>query len=58
MGKKNSLKSAAMNSVAFKFTTKAKLDVKAKIDEDALMELCLEHGTLLMMLFNCARDYT
>lgn len=47
VGKKNSLKAAAMNSVAFKFVTKARLDVKAQIDEDALMELCLEHGTIV-----------
>ena len=44
VAKKNILKSAAMNSVNFKFDTKARLSLQTTIDEDALMELCLECG--------------
>jgi transcriptional/translational regulatory protein YebC/TACO1 len=33
-----------MNSVNFKFDTKARLSLQSVIDEDALMELCLECG--------------
>lgn len=44
VAKKNVLKSAAMNSVNFKFDTKARLNLKTVIDEDSLMELCLECG--------------
>lgn len=44
VAKKNSLKSAAANSVAFKFEKKARLDIKGEtpLDEDTLMEFCLE----------------
>eukprot|EP00601_Ochromonadales_sp_CCMP2298_P000029 CAMPEP_0173179304 /NCGR_PEP_ID=MMETSP1141-20130122/6035_1 /TAXON_ID=483371 /ORGANISM="non described non described, Strain CCMP2298" /LENGTH=269 /DNA_ID=CAMNT_0014101927 /DNA_START=648 /DNA_END=1453 /DNA_ORIENTATION=+ len=42
VAKKNLLRSAATNSVNFKFDKKARLDVSAEIDEDMLMELCLE----------------
>lgn len=44
VAKKNLLKPAATNSVAFKFTKKARLDVRSVINEDELMELCLEVG--------------
>jgi YebC/PmpR family DNA-binding regulatory protein len=44
VAKKKNLKSAAANSVAFKFTKKARLDVKSLVDEEKLMELCLEAG--------------
>lgn len=44
VAKKNSLKTAAMNSVAFKFDKKARIDVGAVLDEEMLMELCLECG--------------
>ena len=43
VAKKNSLKPAATNSVTFKFETKARLDVNTILDEDELMELCLEN---------------
>lgn len=42
--KKNNLKSAASNSVKFKFDMKAKIEINAIITEDELMELCLEVG--------------
>jgi transcriptional/translational regulatory protein YebC/TACO1 len=38
------MKPAAKGSVAFKFATKARLNVKSIIEEDALMEICLENG--------------
>jgi YebC/PmpR family DNA-binding regulatory protein len=44
VAKKHALKHAAMNSVKFKFSTKARLDVNALLDDDMLMELCLENG--------------
>ena len=44
VAKKNSLKAAAMNSVKFKFDTKARLDVNSVLDEEKLMEICLESG--------------
>lgn len=44
VAKKNNLKPAATNSVAFKFDKKARIDVKAVLEEDMLMELCLEAG--------------
>lgn len=44
VAKKNSLKTAASNSVAFKFEKKQRLDVGKVIDEDTLMEICLECG--------------
>ena len=44
VAKKNILKSAAMNSVNFKFDKKARLDLQTTIDEDTLMEVCLEQG--------------
>eukprot|EP00600_Ochromonadales_sp_CCMP1393_P006172 CAMPEP_0174957496 /NCGR_PEP_ID=MMETSP0004_2-20121128/2104_1 /TAXON_ID=420556 /ORGANISM="Ochromonas sp., Strain CCMP1393" /LENGTH=222 /DNA_ID=CAMNT_0016205611 /DNA_START=283 /DNA_END=951 /DNA_ORIENTATION=- len=43
VAKKNSLKPAAANSVNFKFDKKARINVGASIDEDELMELCLEN---------------
>jgi YebC/PmpR family DNA-binding regulatory protein len=42
--KKHALKPAAINSVRFKFNTKARLTIHSKISEDELMDLCLEHG--------------
>ena len=33
-----------MNSVNFKFDKKARLDLQTTIDEDTLMEVCLEQG--------------
>lgn len=42
VAKKNSLKTATANSVAFKFHTKARLDLSTLIDEDKLLEICLE----------------
>mmetsp|Transcript_19154 Transcript_19154/g.27391 ORF Transcript_19154/g.27391 Transcript_19154/m.27391 type:complete len:289 (+) Transcript_19154:12-878(+) len=44
VAKKNSLKTAAANSVRFKFNKKARLDISSTIDEDTLMEICLECG--------------
>ena len=44
VGKKATLKNAAMNSVLFKFDTKARVNVGKVIEEDKLMELCLESG--------------
>ena len=44
VGKKATLKNAAMNSVLFKFDTKARLNVLKTIEEDKLMEICLECG--------------
>lgn len=44
VGKKQLLKNAAMNSVLFKFDTKARLNLQTTIDEDKLMEICLESG--------------
>lgn len=44
VGKKRNLKAAALNSVAFKFNMKARLDLGTVVDEDMLMELCLENG--------------
>jgi YebC/PmpR family DNA-binding regulatory protein len=44
VAKKQNLKPAASNSVKFKFVTKARLDVGAMIEEDDLMEMCLESG--------------
>jgi transcriptional/translational regulatory protein YebC/TACO1 len=38
------MKPAAKGSVSFKFTTKARLNVQSFIEEDALMEICLENG--------------
>eukprot|EP01038_Epipyxis_sp_PR26KG_P004436 gene4436-6275_t len=44
VAKKNLLKAAAMNSVAFKFDKKARIDVSSIVDEDSLMEICLDNG--------------
>ena len=55
IAKKNQLKVATINSVRFKFQRKARIDVKPstttstptntfKIDDDWLMNYCLEHG--------------
>lgn len=44
VAKKNSLKTAAANSVKFKFSKKARIDVAKVIDEEQLMEICLESG--------------
>jgi YebC/PmpR family DNA-binding regulatory protein len=44
VGKKNALKSGSKGSVSFNFVKKSKLQVSAIIDEDKLMELCLEAG--------------
>jgi YebC/PmpR family DNA-binding regulatory protein len=44
VAKKNELKGAAKNSVLFKFDTKSRLNLQTMIDEDKLMELCLESG--------------
>lgn len=43
VAKKHDLKSAAMNSVKFKFDSKARFDIQPIINEDELMELCLVH---------------
>jgi YebC/PmpR family DNA-binding regulatory protein len=43
VAKKHALKHAAVNSVKFKFVTKARLDVPATVTEEAIMELCLKH---------------
>ena len=48
VAKKQALKNAAMNSVLFKFDTKARLNLQKAIEEDQLMEVCLEvrwHGS-------------
>lgn len=44
IAKKNNLKSAASNSVKFKFDLKAKIEVNAVLVEDEVMELCLDSG--------------
>lgn len=44
VAKKHLLKPAAMNSVKFKFNRKVRFDVQSIIEEDALMELCLENN--------------
>eukprot|EP00981_Chlorochromonas_danica_P011848 scaffold4308_cov162-Ochromonas_danica.AAC.7 len=44
VAKKNFLKAATANSVAFKFAKKVRLDLHSVIEEEALMELCLEVG--------------
>lgn len=44
VAKKNFLKPAAINSVKFKFQTKARLDIKQVMDEEELMTLCLENN--------------
>ena len=44
VAKKNLLKPAAANSVKFKFIKRARLDLQSIIDEETLMELCLENG--------------
>jgi YebC/PmpR family DNA-binding regulatory protein len=43
VAKKNNLKPAAKNSVLFNFDSKARLDLNKMIDEDSLMEVCLEN---------------
>lgn len=42
VAKKHSLKIAATNSVRFKFNKKARIDISSIIEEDQLMEICLE----------------
>jgi len=44
VGKKNELKSGSKGSVMFNFERKARLDVFALLEEDKLMEMCLEAG--------------
>jgi len=44
VAKKHLLKPAAMNSVKFKFNRKVRFDVHSKLEEDSLMELCLENN--------------
>jgi len=44
VGKKQSLKPGSKGSVTFNFIKKARLDVTSLIDEEKLMELCLEVG--------------
>lgn len=42
--KKNILKSGTSGSVLFQFLTKARLDINKVLDEDELMNICLENG--------------
>lgn len=42
VAKKQLLKAAAMNSVKFKFNRMIRFDIPMRIEEDALMEMCLE----------------
>lgn len=52
VAKKNNIKTAAKNSVVFKFAQKARIDVNNKVlDEDELMELCLENDVDDYQLF-------
>jgi len=44
VAKKNNLKPASMGSVSFGFDKKAKFDVIASLEEDRVLELCLEGG--------------
>eukprot|EP01041_Mallomonas_annulata_P001786 gene1786-3469_t len=44
VAKKQNLKSASMGSVSFNFDKKARLDVGAVLNEDSLLEMCLECG--------------
>lgn len=44
VAKKHLLKSASMNSVKFKFDRKVRFDVPIILEEDRLMELCLENN--------------
>ena len=44
VARKHLLKPAAMNSVKFKFNRKVRFDVQSKLEEDPLMELCLENN--------------
>lgn len=44
VGKKQSLKPGSKGSVAFNFLKKARLDISTVIEEDSLMEFCLEAG--------------
>ena len=44
VGKKNLLKAASKGSVMFNFDRKARLDVWSVLDEDKVMEMCLEAG--------------
>ena len=44
VAKKHNLKPAAINSVKFKFNTKARLEIHEVINEELLLELCLENG--------------
>jgi len=44
VGKKNNLKSGSKGSVSFNFERKARLDVYSVLDEDKVLEICLEAG--------------
>lgn len=44
VGKKHLLKAASKGSVSFNFERKARLDVSAVLEEDKLLELCMEAG--------------
>ncbi len=44
VGKKANLKAANGGSVAFNYDKKSRLDVPAVLDEDAVLEMCLEAG--------------
>lgn len=44
VGKKQSLKSGSKGSVSFNFIKKARLDLSTILDEEKLMEICLENG--------------
>lgn len=44
VGKKHLLKAGSKGSVMFNFDRKARIDVFATLDEDKLMEMCLEAG--------------
>lgn len=54
VGKKQSLKSGSKGSVSFNFYKKARLDIKGLIEEDKLMELCLENEVDDYQLFTVA----
>jgi transcriptional/translational regulatory protein YebC/TACO1 len=44
VGKKQALKTGSAGSALFNFDRKARLDLSKPIDEDSLMEICLEIG--------------
>lgn len=56
VAKKQPIKAANSNAVACRFDLKARLDISTRIEEDKLMEICLEKSIDDFQLFSTVSD--